>query len=233
MYFKDKQLEALLNKCTLVIFDLNGLIIDDEPVQLASFNKALEQFHIELDEQYWIDKCVGRKSKEIFETLIAENNFENSNGLVERLLSEKISYYGEFILEVIHDIEREGARDLLHYVASQDYWKVGLATSTNKTELDLMLGSKGLGIAKYFDYCITGDEVTIGKPHPEIFLRVAETFHIYPSKCLVLEDTNAGVESATAAGMRCLAVPNRFTIKHDFSKATYTIDSLLSEAKTL
>jgi len=63
-----------------------------------------------------------------------------------------------------------------------------------------------LGIRSYFGHIVCADDVTHGKPHPEVFLKAAQGIGLPPSRCVVIEDAVVGVEAAKAAGMRCLAV---------------------------
>jgi beta-phosphoglucomutase-like phosphatase (HAD superfamily) len=80
---------------------------------------------------------------------------------------------------------------------------------------------------------VAGDEVSNGKPDPEIFLKAAEELAVDPVACLVLEDAPSGIAAARAAGMVSIAVPNRFTRQQDCSGAGVVLDTLLSFAQKL
>lgn len=83
-----------------------------------------------------------------------------------------------------------------------------------------------MGIADFFDEITSGDEVTNGKPAPDIFLKAAAKLRTQPTECIVLEDAMNGMRAAKAAGMYAVVVPNEFTENEDFSGADLRISSL-------
>ena len=101
---------------------------------------------------------------------------------------------------------------------------MAVASSSVRTDIEVILQS--LGLLDEFEVIISGDQVKEGKPHPEIFLGAARLLGIEPAHCLALEDTTYGVAAAKAAGMYCIAVPNRFTANQDFDQADLVLDSL-------
>ena len=82
----------------------------------------------------------------------------------------------------------------------------------------------------YFDVVVAGDEVTNGKPNPEIFLRTAERLNIRPDGCVVFEDSPAGIQAAHAAGMRPILVPDLIAPSPDILEITYRVLGSLEEA---
>ena len=87
--------------------------------------------------------------------------------------------------------------------------KLAVATSADMVEMEGNLAQIGLP-ARTFDACISGSDITRKKPHPEIFLRAAETLHLPPARCLVVEDAPNGVQAGKAAGSRCLGLTTSF-----------------------
>jgi HAD superfamily hydrolase (TIGR01509 family) len=83
---------------------------------------------------------------------------------------------------------------------------IALATSTETPQAQIKL--KNAGISKYFDTVIGGDQVSRSKPAPDIFLRAAEEFNVTPQNCLVLEDSENGVNAAIKAGMKVIQIPD-------------------------
>jgi HAD superfamily hydrolase (TIGR01509 family) len=116
----------------------------------------------------------------------------------------------------------DGALQLLN--ALHGNRKIALASSSYRDAVDGVLS--GLGIAQFFEVVVTGLDVPMVKPAPDIFLKAAVDLGVEPSECLVLEDAEKGVVAAYRAGMRCIAVPNDYTRHHDFSKATRICRSL-------
>jgi HAD superfamily hydrolase (TIGR01509 family) len=109
--------------------------------------------------------------------------------------------------------------------------KLGLASSASTKEI--MQNLQQIGLEDAFDLVISGsndldqyvDNEGKNKPKPYIYIEAAKRLNVLPSRCIVFEDTSAGVEAASGAGMVAIAVPNQFTEAQDFSKATQVVQS--------
>jgi beta-phosphoglucomutase-like phosphatase (HAD superfamily) len=102
--------------------------------------------------------------------------------------------------------------------------RLALATSSFREHAEMVL--RGLDLARYFEAIATSESAPRGKPHPDLFLYVAERLGVTAAECVVLEDAEKGVLAAHAAGMKVIAVPTRDTRGNDFSKATRVVASL-------
>jgi len=102
--------------------------------------------------------------------------------------------------------------------------RLALASSSYRANVEYVL--RALGVAGYFEAVVTGEDVEHLKPAPDSFVRAAERLDVPPAACLVLEDAEKGIIAAARAGMRSIAVPNRFTRDNDFSHATWIVASL-------
>jgi len=102
--------------------------------------------------------------------------------------------------------------------------RLALATSSFRENADLILHR--LDLVRYFEVVATCESVARVKPHPDLFLHVAERLGVAASECVVLEDAEKGVLAAHAAGMKVIAVPTPHTRGNDFSKATRIVSSL-------
>ncbi|MBU0758270.1 MAG: HAD family phosphatase [Nanoarchaeota archaeon] len=233
-YFVDSKLNDLLLKSDVVIFDLNGLIIDDEGIQLEAVNMTLAKYSISIDEEYWINHCVGHRPIEFFRRILKENKKENPAN-IQSLVYAKNRNYIELIKLKLKDVIRPGIYEFVDFLHNDPDFRIAVCTSTAKEEVNIILGSEGLGIIDIFDYIITGDDRRIvkGKPDPQIYQLVAEYFNVHPSKCLVFEDATPGVESSFRAGMIPIAVPNKYTRNQDFKNAALVLSDLTSDAKIL
>jgi HAD superfamily hydrolase (TIGR01509 family) len=102
--------------------------------------------------------------------------------------------------------------------------KLALVTSSYRDSTAEVLGA--VGVARYFEVVITGDDVARPKPDPTCFLLAAGRLGVIASECLVLEDAEKGIIAADSAGMFSVAVPNSFTAGNDFSRAMRVLSSL-------
>ena len=229
MYFQTAYLEKLLVESDVVTFDLNGLIIDDEPIQLKATNAALSPLEIQIDEAYWIANCVGRKPKQFLSRLLHENSIAFP---INALIQKKDRNYSRLIIGCVHTVTREGILDLIKYLNRDLHKQVAIATSTTSEGVHLILGNQGLNLEDQFDFIICGDQVTHSKPDPEIYDQVKGYFG-EDCNYLVFEDSQAGVISASDAQMKCVAVPNKYTANQDFSRAPVVIQNLSAQANII
>ena len=229
-YFREERLARLLGRVRVVIFDMDGLIVDNEILQFEATNKVLSPYKIKLTTDDWIKKCLGRRAKEFFRDIVSENSISLKEGL-EDLVERKNRYYQQLVSRRIDDIVRPGVVEFIDFLYGK--YKLALATCAGRIETEAVIGKRGLGIMDKFEVIIMGDEVEYPKPDPQIYKLVADKMKISPSSCLVLEDTAIGVEAARGAGMFVVAVPNRYTKNQDFSRANYVVTDLTPEARII
>ena len=97
-----------------------------------------------------------------------------------------------------------GAREAVERLAAR--WPLGLASSSNRELIDLVLDVSGL--ARFFRVTVSSEEVPRGKPAPDVYLEAARRLDVAPESCTAVEDSSNGIRSAKAAGMRIVAIPN-------------------------
>src|SRR5207248_11429090 len=103
-------------------------------------------------------------------------------------------------------------------------YRRGLASTSSRDWVDFIVD--GLDVRHHFHALVAGDEVQARKPAPDVYLRAAERLGAAPEECVALEDSAPGIASARAAGMACIAVPNRVTVRHDLSAANRQVADL-------
>ena len=232
-YFVDERLEELLQKAALVIFDMNGLIVDDEPLQLDAMNSVLEPFGIRLSEEYWTKRCAGTKAEEFTKRILEENKIACSENSVHDLVRKKNEQYRSLIAKNIKALTRPGVIELVSHVHEDSYQTLALATTASEIELEAILGDRGLNIRSLFRYAASGSDAARSKPDPEIYSYISGLSHTEPAECLVFEDSGPGLLAATRAGMPCIAVPNRFTAEQNLGSAAFVVSDLTSNARIL
>jgi HAD superfamily hydrolase (TIGR01509 family) len=198
-----------------VIFDLDGLLADTEPLHCRAYQMAFAERGVGLNANEYAEHWV-RNGKGIVDWVESRGLAVDPHGLRVR----KSEHYLALLESSLRPME--GALELLD--ALQGIRRMALASSSYRDAIDGVLA--GLRIAPYFEAIVSGLDVANVKPSPDIFLKAARDLAVDPSECLVLEDAEKGVIAAHRAGMRCVAVPNEFTKHHDFSMATRVCSSL-------
>ena len=181
-----------------VIFDLDGVIIDSEPI----WDNVRERYvrerggHYDPEAQH---AMMGMSSTEwsayIHDELGVETPSEEINGDVVELMAAR---YREHLPLI------PGAREAVERTARA--YPLGLASSSNRPLIDAVLDAAEL--AEVFRATVSSEEVARGKPAPDVYVEAALRLGVEPERCAAIEDSHAGIASAKAAGMRVIAIPN-------------------------
>ncbi|MCD7950976.1 MAG: HAD family phosphatase [Erysipelotrichaceae bacterium] len=187
-------------KPKLVIFDVDGLMLDTESQWQKAWQEVGEKHGIQDLGTTTFLKCVGRTGKEV-DDIIKEDlgHIENYEAILD-----EIRCYGRQLLDA-HIDAKPGVYEILDYLKDKKY-KIAVATATTK-DLTYERLSR-LHLLDYFDYVLCGSEVQNKKPNPEIYIKVIEHFQIDSTDALVLEDSIVGVEAAYRAHIPCIMVPD-------------------------
>jgi HAD superfamily hydrolase (TIGR01509 family) len=208
-----------------VIFDIDGLMLDSERVSQKSWSQVMKAAGYHLSDEIYL-KMIGRTEKDVKHILAdaygADFPFEEMYRQREDRFREMIARDGIPL--------KPGLIDLLAQVDALGL-KKAVASSTYCTLAELKLSSAG--IRDYFQVVITGDEVVNGKPAPDLFLAAAKKIGIDPQNCLVLEDSQAGIQAAHAAGMVSILVPDMQPVEDEVSRLAYCQVTSLSEVVPL
>jgi pseudouridine-5'-monophosphatase len=180
-----------------LIFDLDGLLVDSEPLAAQAMLAFLQSFGVEQDPIIQA-QLLGRRLPEAM--AISQKGY-NLPGSLEELSAR----YGQMRIEALRGAVTvmPGAREIVAFGREQNL-PMALATSGMRAHADISLAETGL--AGNFEVEVTGDEVQRGKPAPDLFLLAAERLGVSPETAVVFEDSPLGVEAAVAAGMTIIAV---------------------------
>lgn len=205
-----------------VIFDMDGVLIDSEPLwkiaEVEGFGKVgLDLTHTDCEE------TVGLRIDEVV-----------------RMWHQKVGWTSKTLLEVEEDIidilireiktqgkALEGVYEALEQIKKADL-KIGLATSSAERIIHVVLDK--LGIHDYFEVTHSAEHEKHGKPHPAVFLHTAEQLNIHPTDCLVIEDSFNGVLAAKSARMKVIAVPEK---THQYDKRLVIADQIIDNLSLL
>lgn len=183
-----------------VIWDMDGTIFDTERIVLESWDEVCRADGYG-DARSVILSCIGRNIRESNDIL--KQNFGDRFDVPVMRERQKIVMQrriNEFGLPI-----KEGIPDALAWVMEKEL-PMALASSSDHEKILSHLEHSDL--KKYFRVIVGGDQVTKGKPDPEIFLRAAQQLRILPENCVVFEDSGNGVLAASRAGMRVVMIPD-------------------------
>lgn len=208
-----------------VIFDMDGVIIDSEPVYNGIHEKMLRDFGVkeilDVPEDY-----TGMTNSAVFKIVREKYNLKQT-------VEEISAYQLKVILEEFSRLEDEpidGIRDLLAFLKEQQI-KTAIASSSARKLIETVV--KKFNLMAFFDVIVSGEEVPAGKPAPDVFLEAARQLHVSPEDCLVIEDSKNGTIAAKAAGMSCIGFKNPNSGNQDLSRADNVVLSIRDIHKTL
>jgi len=191
-----------------VIFDFNGIIVDDEPIHFELFRKVFREEAITLTEADYYARYLGFDDRGAFLAGFQDNNRPLNEVKVAELIERKAGYYQEAIRN--HVVIFPGVKPLVANLAQ--ILPLAVASGALRHEIETILTTAGL--FQHFKAIISAEDVTRGKPEPEIFLKALDALNhrngkpINAADCVVIEDSKEGVRGARRAGMKCLAVTN-------------------------
>ncbi len=211
-----------------VIFDMDGVMIDSEPLWEKTETILLGRRGIDYNPSYR-DKIVGLNQKDSGKLLKETFRLEEP---VKELLDERIS-----ILLQLYERELKampGVLKLLNELRESGFL-LAVASSSPYRVIKFVLDKFVLN--DFFRVVVSGDFVELGKPNPDIYLHTAKELGVIPAECIVIEDSINGLKSAKAAGMLCIAVPDKRLNQREFKAADLIFDKLekinLAEVESL
>lgn len=196
---------------------MDGVLIDSEPMHLRSYQEILSGHGIAYSEED-NREFLGRKDIVILDILKQRHNLERS---ADDLLAEKEAILARLLRN--DSVPRPGLISVLEEAHSH---AVPMAVASSATLPTIELVVDTLGIRSYFQALTSGDEVTHGKPAPDVYLLAARRLGVDPLLCVAIEDTAAGIAAAKAAGMYCVAIPCEATRHQDHGEADLHLESL-------
>jgi HAD superfamily hydrolase (TIGR01509 family) len=176
-----------------VIFDMDGVLIDSEPLHFLTTQEILATYGVPMSEADYYGRYIAYSDWEVMELLLPDASARQA------AVQAKSRRYLELVAAGIPPFA-----DGLELLRRTDGWRVALATGSMRHEAELALAS--LGIRGRFQTIVTRDDCVHGKPHPEPFLRAAGGLGVSPGRCVAIEDSPGGIRAAKAAGMVCVAV---------------------------
>jgi HAD superfamily hydrolase (TIGR01509 family) len=208
-----------------IILDMDGLMLDTEPISLRVWKEAAVALGVELGEHLWAD-MVGRSAAANTARLLDQFGADFPADALARSAGVRYRAYLE-----THGVPRKpGLAEFLSFLDARGLARA-VATSTTTDLATRKL--EQAGVLDYFDVVVGGDQVRRGKPDPDIFLLAATRLGYRPADCVVLEDSGPGVQAAAAAGMRPILIPDGRLPAPEVRCAAHAVVESLAEARTI
>ncbi|MGH9845373.1 MAG: HAD-IA family hydrolase, partial [Blastocatellia bacterium] len=215
----------MTTKLRAIIFDFNGVIVDDEPLHLELFQVILAEERITLTDAEYHAKYLGFDDRGALTAALADAGRTADAGFIANLIERKAALYRDAIEERYRLFP--GVVEMVRRLASK--FPMAIASGALRSEIELVL-ARG-GIRDCFQAIVAAEDVAACKPDPEGYVKALAALNsngarsIQPGECLVIEDSVAGVEAAKRTGMRCLAVTNSYAAG-ELKQADWVVSSL-------
>ena len=193
-----------------ILFDFNGVLIDDEPLQLKVYQEVLKPLGVDLSEKDYYE-CLGMDDETFARAAFARGGVQPTVEQFAELMRRKTERHRELIKD-----ELPLFPGIVTFVkACARLWPLGIVSMATRDDIDYVLERAGL--ADSFTIVVSTDDVRACKPDPACYLRGLELLNakrpagegsLAASECLVVEDSPPGIQSGRAAGMRTLGVTN-------------------------
>ena len=200
-----------------VIFDMDGVIVDTEPVHRYAYYKQFAELNIEVTEAMYTS-FTGFSTRNTFQTLKEQFQLEQE---VEDLIQRKRSIFND-AFDTKEDLELlEGVRALI-----EDLFQNGIqlivASSASKVTIDRVFTR--FELHDFFTHIVSGEDFPKSKPHPAIFEHAASLSVAPKENCIVIEDSTNGVKAAKAAGIFCVGYNSEHSKDQDLAEADVVIN---------
>ena len=198
-----------------LLFDNDGVLVETEQYYYKANVKALAEFGLKLDFDVYMEIMArGGTAWEVAK----KHGFSQSE--IDKKRAQRDIYYQEFIQN--ENIKIDGVLEVLEELSKS--YKMGIVTTSRRVDFDLVHNK--MDIVSYMDFTLCVEEYPRSKPHPDPYLAGMKKFNALKDECIIIEDSQRGLSSAVNANIECIIVDNEFTRTHDFSKASYKIQTI-------
>lgn len=199
-----------------IFWDNDGVLVDTEKLYFKASKLTFAKVGIDLTSEMYVEYFL----KQSHGTWHLAKELDYSDETISELRNERNQLFSKLLETEIEIFD--GAESILRELYGRV--KMGIVTSSRKDHFEII--HKQTGFLKYFDYIVTSEEVKNTKPDPEPYLKALELSRMKKEECIVIEDSERGLRSAIAAGLKCYIVPTPLTINSDFSGAEKIVNNI-------
>lgn len=205
-----------------ILFDLDDLMVNSAPLHFEASRRVFGPLGVDIDKipDDVVATYFGKRTSEIQKLIAGYFNLKNID------IAEIIKKRDEIFLGLVEE-GLEPMPGLYKLIETVRVLGIKRAVASSGLRVYINTAIKKLCLEGFFDGIVSGDMVKKGKPDPETFLRSAEILNVKPGGCVVIEDSDAGVDAAKSAGTYCIAVDNPFSrYKQNLSRADVVVGCL-------
>jgi len=202
-----------------IVFDFDGVLADSEPLHLRVYQELLAPSGVTLTREDYCAKYLGYDDQGAFRQMAVDYNLLLGDEEIELLIREKAKRFEALVSG--SNVFYPGATDCIARLGAR--WPLGIASGALRADIDVILA--GAGAAGDFSFIVAAGDVDASKPAPDPYLKAAELHGVPPHRCVAIEDSHWGLQSANAAGMRTIAVTHTYP-RSSLTEADRVVDSL-------
>ncbi|HOI28919.1 MAG TPA: HAD family phosphatase [Melioribacteraceae bacterium] len=199
-----------------IFWDNDGILVDTEKLYYKASKLTFAKIGIDLTDEMYVQYFL----KQSHGTWHLAKELGYSDEKISELRRDRNQLYSRLLETEIEIID--GAESVLNKLYGKI--KMGIVTSSRKDHFEII--HKQTGFLKYFDFVITGDDVKNTKPDPEPYIKALQVSGMKKDDCIVVEDSERGLNAALQAGLRCYIIPTHLTLDSDFTGAEKVLNNI-------
>lgn len=187
-----------------VVFDFDGVLADSEPLHLATYQEVLRPLGVTLSVDEYYANYLGYDDHGVFRAIAEASGWDVDERQIAALIEQKSALFDQAIARGA--VLYPGAVECVERLARA--YPLGIASGALKHEIQAII--EGAGIAPHFRFVVASGDTPRSKPAPDPYVRAATLHALPPAACLAIEDSRWGIQSAKAAGLKCVGITNTY-----------------------
>ncbi len=200
-----------------VIFDMDGVIVDTEPLHKKAYYQHFNELNIEVDAELF-SKFTGKSTRNVYQMI--QDIFGIETNVEELIQRKRTIFYGLFDSDPALRL-LDGVQVLIHELHSANFQLI-LASSAAKSTIDRVF--KRFNLFPYFSHLVSGEDFPESKPNPAIFIEAQRLSGNEKSNCIIIEDSTNGIQAANAAGIFCVGYKSEHSKNQSYETADLVIN---------
>ncbi len=200
-----------------VIFDMDGVIVDTEPLHKKAYYQHFNELNIEVDAELF-SKFTGKSTRNVYQMI--QDIFVIETNVEELIQRKRTIFYGLFDSDPALRL-LDGVQVLIHELHSANFQLI-LASSAAKSTIDRVF--KRFNLFPYFSHLVSGEDFPESKPNPAIFIEAQRLSGNEKSNCIIIEDSTNGIQAANAAGIFCVGYKSEHSKNQSYETADLVIN---------